>query len=310
MQNRICEILGVEYPIILGPMRLITLGEMAALVSESGGFGQIAASGLSGERLREEIKKAQELTSRPVGVNIPIYRPNAVEALEIAIEMGIKTITTSAGKPEKLMPRIREAGLKVLHKVSSVEMALKAEAAGVDGVIAMGFEAGGHIGREGLSTLCLIPQLVDVLKIPVVAAGGIGDGRGMVAAFALGAEGVEMGTRFIGTHECPVPDFFKELVLKAKDDSTMLLGKGAMPMRVLKNKAAMMISSPDKQKEDKKLTEAGDKVYVQSGGDADSALMPCGQVAGLVKDLKSVKDIIPEMIEDAKSILSKLSNYF
>lgn len=310
MQNRICEILGVEYPIILGPMRLITLGEMAALVSESGGFGQIAASGLSGERLREEIKKAQELTSRPVGINIPIYRPNAVEALEIAIEMGIKTITTSAGKPEKLMPRIREAGLKVLHKVSSLDMALKAEAAGVDGVIAMGFEAGGHIGREGLSTLCLIPQLVDVLKIPVVAAGGIGDARGMVAAFALGAEGVEMGTRFIGTHECPVPDFFKELVLKAKDDSTMLLGKGAMPMRVLKNKAAMMISSSDKQKEDKKLTEAGDKVYVQSGGDADSALMPCGQVAGLVKELKSVKDIIFEMIEDAKSILNNLSNYF
>ncbi|GAB6162930.1 nitronate monooxygenase [Desulfothermus naphthae] len=310
MQNRICEILGVEYPIILGPMRLITLGEMAALVSESGGFGQIAASGLSGERLREEIKKAQELTSRPVGINIPIYRPNAVEALEIAIEMGIKTITTSAGKPEKLMPRIREAGLKVLHKVSSLDMALKAEAAGVDGVIAMGFEAGGHIGREGLSTLCLIPQLVDVLKIPVVAAGGIGDARGMVAAFALGAEGVEMGTRFIGTHECPVPDFFKELVLKAKDDSTMLLGKGAMPMRVLKNKAAMMISSSDKQKEDKKLTEAGDKAYVQSGGDADSALMPCGQVAGLVKELKSVKDIIFEMIEDAKSILNNLSNYF
>ncbi|MBW1680680.1 MAG: nitronate monooxygenase [Deltaproteobacteria bacterium] len=310
MKNRICEILGVAYPIILGPMRLITLGEMAAAVSESGGFGQIAASGLSPDRLRSELMKARDLTNRPIGVNIPLYRPNASEALEIAIEVGIKVITTSAGNPGKFIDRIREAGIKVLHKVSTVDMAVKAEAAGVDGVIATGFEAGGHIGREQVTTLCLVPQLVDVLRIPVVAAGGIGDARGLLAAFALGAEGVEMGTRFLGSSECPVPDFFKELVITAKSDSTLLLGKGAMPIRVLKNKASMMISRTDKAQEDDRLTASGDKSYVQSGGDADSSLMPCGQVAGLITELKNIGEIIPEMMKEVESLSSQLSTIF
>ncbi|MBW1949021.1 MAG: nitronate monooxygenase [Deltaproteobacteria bacterium] len=310
MKNRICEILGVAYPIILGPMRLITLGEMAAAVSESGGFGQIAASGLSPDRLRSELMKARDLTNRPIGVNIPLYRPNASEALEIAIEVGIKVITTSAGNPGKFIDRIREAGIKVLHKVSTVDMAVKAEAAGVDGVIATGFEAGGHIGREQVTTLCLVPQLVDVLQIPVVAAGGIGDARGLLAAFALGAEGVEMGTRFLGSSECPVPDFFKELVITAKSDSTLLLGKGAMPIRVLKNKASMMISRTDKAQEDDRLTASGDKSYVQSGGDADSSLMPCGQVAGLITELKNIGEIIPEMMKEVESLSSQLSTIF
>ena len=182
MKNRVTEILGTRYPLILGPMRLITLGEMAAAVSNSGGFGQIGASGASAELLRGEIEKARNLTGSPFGINIPVYRPNAFEALEIAIEMGIKTITSSAGNPAKIIGRVKEAGLKVLHKVSSVKMALKAQEAGVDGVIATGFEAGGHVGRESVTTLCLVPQLVEALDIPVVAAGGIGDGRGLLAA--------------------------------------------------------------------------------------------------------------------------------
>lgn len=310
MKNRICEILGVAYPIILGPMRLITMGEMAAAVSESGGFGQIAASGLSSDRLRDELKKAHDLTDRPVGVNIPIYRPNASEALEIAIETGVKAITTSAGNPAKFMERIKAAGLKVLHKVSTVDMALKAEAAGVDGVIATGFEAGGHIGREGVTTMCLVPQLADSLRIPVVAAGGIGDHRGVVAAFALGAEGVEIGTRFIAVRECPVPSFFKDLVVKAKSDSTVLLGKGAMPIRVLKNKAAMMISHPDKAQEDGRLNEAGDRSYVQSGGDAETALMPCGQIAGVVHEMRDINQVISTIIKDSARLSDRLANFF
>ncbi|MBI4763593.1 MAG: nitronate monooxygenase [Deltaproteobacteria bacterium] len=223
MQNRITEILGTRYPLILGPMRLITLGEMAAAVSNSGGFGQIGASGASAELLITEIRKAKDLTSRPFGVNIPIYRPNAFEALEIAIEAGIRTITTSAGDPGRMIRRIKEAGMKVLHKVSTVKMALKAQEAGVDGVIATGFEAGGHVGRESITTFCLVPLLVEALEIPVVAAGGIGDGRGLLAAFALGAEGVEMGTRFVATRECSSPDWYKESILHARDSSTMIL---------------------------------------------------------------------------------------
>ena len=310
MKTRISEILGVSLPFILGPMRLITLGEMAAAVSESGGFGQIAASGLSSDQLRSEIKKAQERTDLPIGVNIPLYRPNAREALEISIEMGIRAITTSAGSPAKFMDRIRQAGLKVLHKVSTVPMALKAASAGVDGVIATGFEAGGHVGREGITTLCLVPALADALNIPVVAAGGIADARGLVAAFALGAEGVEVGTRFIASRECPVPEFFKESVIKAETDSTILLGKGAMPIRVLKNEASMGISDPDKAREDEKLNQSGDHHYVQTGGDMRTALMPCGQIAGLIREVRKTGEIVPEMLEQSRSLSFQLFSIF
>ncbi|MCJ7594633.1 MAG: nitronate monooxygenase [Desulfobacterales bacterium] len=309
MKNRITEILGVDYPIISGPMRLMTLGEMAGHFSETGGFGQIAASGLSSDRMRAEVQRARELTRKPVGINIPLYRPNAREAIEIAIEFGLKTITTSAGDPSKFIERIKEGGLKVLHKVSSVEMALKAERAGVDGVIAMGFEAGGHLGREGITTMCLVPQLVDALKVPVVAAGGIADARGLLAAFALGAEGVEMGTRLVATRQCPAPAFFKESLIAAKCDSTILLGKEAMPVRMLRNKASMMISNKDKTQEDRTLRETGDRNYVMQAADGDSALMPCGQIGGLITEVRNVAELIPELLKEARLLSSKLYSY-
>ena len=304
LKNRVTDILGSVFPILLGPMRLITLGKMAAAVSNSGGFGQIAASGLPGDRLRSELQLAQELTDRPLGINIPIYRPNAQEALEIAIEMGIKTITTSAGNPAKIMDRIKEAGLKVFHKVSSEKMAKKAEAAGVDGVIAMGFEAGGHIGRENITTMCLVPQLADVLKIPVIAAGGIADARGVEAAFALGAEGVEMGTRFVATPECPVPEYFREGVRSAACDATLLLGKGAMPSRVLRNQLTEYLSA--RQGGEKEF----DSKYVKMGGDKDTAVMPCGQIAGLIQQIEAIEDIFSSITRDAKSIIDRLDTFF
>lgn len=306
MQNRITEILGTRYPLILGPMRLITLGEMAAAVSNSGGFGQIGASGASAELLTTEIRKAKALTSRPFGVNIPIYRPNAFEALEIAIEEGVRTITTSAGDPGRMIGRIKEAGLKVLHKVSTVKMALKAQEAGVDGVIATGFEAGGHVGRENITTFCLVPLLVEALEIPVVAAGGIGDGRGLLAAFALGAEGVEMGTRFVATRECSSPDWYKESIIRARDSSTMILGE-AMPIRVLKNEKAERVAHPDKVRENNGRT-GGEESYV--AGDANEAIMPAGQVASLIKELKGISDVFPDMIKEAETIVTRLNRFF
>jgi enoyl-[acyl-carrier protein] reductase II len=309
--NRLSKLIGIDYPLFLGPMRLITLGEMAAAVSNSGGFGQIAASGLSPERLGVEIDKARRRTDRPFGVNIPIYRKNALDQLEVCTQCGIRTITTSAGDPTRIIELLRNSGIKVLHKVSSVEMALKAESAGVDAVIATGHEAGGHVGRDGATTFCLVPMLVEALQIPVIAAGGIADARGLVAAFALGAEGVEVGTRFVATDKAPVPDFYKELLVKAHSQSTTLLGKNAMPIRVLKNKAAVSILNPVKSKEDRQIQgDAADRQYIQSGGDADSAIMPAGQIAGLIQNVKDIGAVFPEMIEAAHTISERVFKNF
>ncbi len=293
MNKKLVNILGSRYPIILGPMRFITFGKMAALVSLHGGFGQIAASGLTPERLRQEIRYARTLTDRPFGVNFPIYRPRTDELIEVAIEERIKTITTSAGNPKKFIDRIKVAGLKVLHKVASIDMAKKAQDAGVDGIIATGIEAGGHVGRDGATTLCLIPQLTKAVKIPVVAAGGIGDASTFKAIFGLGANGVEVGTRFLATAECPAPDYFKQMILEAKSDSTVLIGKGALPMRVLNNMAAQRILTMDRKKEDKdKINKETDDLYVKGGKDGQTSIHPCGQVAGLIDELLTVKEVI------------------
>ena len=302
MKTRLAKILGSDHPLILGPMRLITLGEMAAVVSNAGAFGQIAASGLSGERLREEIAKAKKLTERPFGLNIPIHRENAFEALEIVIESEIRVITTSGGNPSKITEQAKQAGLKVLHKVSTTAMGLKARDAGVDAVIAMGFEAGGHGGRDQVTTFCLVPQLVDVLDIPVIASGGIGDARGVVAALALGAEGVEMGTRFAATTECPVPQYFKDSILAAGDRDTLVLGKDFMPLRVLRNQATESIADPDKAREEK----AAGFHYLNPDGSADNSIMPAGQVAGLVRDIQSVSEMISRLFDEATKISERL----
>ncbi len=309
-QNRVTRILGSSYPILQGAMRMITLGEMAAAVSNCGGFGQIAASGLSSDKLRSELKRARELTNRPIGVNIPIYRPNAFDALEIAIEMGVTTVTTSAGNPAKMMERIREAGLRVVHKVSNESMAQKAQAAGVDAVVVTGFEAGGHIGRNDVSTLCMVPQLVDCLDIPVVAAGGIGDARGLVAAFALGAEGVEMGTRLLATRECPIPSFFKERVCSASSDETFILGRKEMPIRVLRNRLTEQIESMGEAQADAFLQDAGETSYVQEGGNRENATMPCGQSVGVVKRIETLAEVFDELIGEARKISIGLGSLF
>jgi enoyl-[acyl-carrier protein] reductase II len=309
-KNRVTEILGSSYPIIQGAMRMITLGEMAAAVSNCGGFGQIAASGLSNDKLRAELIRARELTDRPVGVNIPIYRPNAFDALEISIEMGVQTVSTSAGNPAKIMERIREAGLRVVHKVSNESMAKKAQSAGVDAVVVTGFEAGGHIGRNDVSTLCMVPQLVDILHIPVIAAGGVGDARGLVAAFALGAEGVEMGTRFLATSECSVPTFLKERVCSASSDETFVLGKKEMPIRVLRNRMTERLEKMGEGEADEILNQSGDSTYVQEGGNREDATMPCGQSVGVVKRIESLRQVFAELIRDAEEISRGLGNFF
>lgn len=309
-EARLNKLLGVRFPIILGPMRLITLGAMAGAVSEAGGLGVIAASGLSKERLIQEINLAKERTTNPIGINIPVYRPNALEALEIAIDMGVTTIYTSAGDPQPMMNRIRQAGLTVIHKVSNEKTALKAADSGVDAVVAMGFEAGGHVGRGHVTTFCLIPRLADILSIPVIAAGGVADARGVAAALALGAEGVEMGTRFVAAAEAPVPEFFKTAIRQASLESTLLLGKEAMPIRVLKNRATLCVAGMESGQADAAMVKEGDMAYVQSGGDEESAVMPCGQVAGLISETDPIARIMGSISRDMESVIGRIRRSF
>ena len=311
MKNRVTEILGSEYPILQGAMRLISLGEMAARVSRSGGFGIIAASGLEGKVLRSEIRKARAITDRPFGINIPIYRPNAVEALEIAIEEGIRTITTSAGDPGKLIRRIKQAGIKVLQVVATVEMARKAEGAGVDAVIAVGAEGGGHVGRDEVATFVLIPQVVDAVKIPVVAAGGIADGRGWVAAFALGAEGIQMGTRFLATEECPIPAYYKKAILDAADNSTQIAARKGFPMRVLKNKAATAVRAMDEGgASQEEINAFVDVLSRGSNDDPENRLLSAGEVAGMIASIVRVEELIRGMVHEARAIYASLGRRF
>ncbi len=311
MQNRITEILGSEYPIIQGPMRLISLGELAAAVSRGGGFGVIAASGLEGGVLRQEIRKARSLTDRPFGVNIPVYRPNALEALEIAMEEGIKTITTSAGDPGKIAGRVKEAGMKMLHVVATVEMAKKAEACGADGVIAAGAEGGGHVGRDEVATMVLLPQVASAVQVPVVAAGGIGDARGLVAAFALGAEGVQMGTRFLVSQECRVAPAYKQAVAGARETDTMIAARRGFPIRVLKNQAAMALRALDESGAAlKEINAFVDDLAKKNDDDVENRLISCGQVCGMIREVPHVEDVIHRMAAEAKTITLNLQKVF
>jgi enoyl-[acyl-carrier protein] reductase II len=311
MRNRVTEILGSEYPIIQGGMRLITLGEMAAAVSRSGAFGNIAASGLEGDRLRGEIRKARSLSPRPFGINIPVYRPNALEALEIAIEEGIQTITTSAGDPGKVIKMVKGAGIKILQVAANVDMARKAEDAGVDGVIAVGTEGGGHVGRDEIASMPLLRQVVEAVRIPVIAAGGIADGRAWVAAFALGAEGIQMGTRFLATRECPISAAYKEAILEAKDQSTMIAARRGFPIRVLKNQAAMAVRSMDEKGVSRdEINAYVDSLSKRAEEDRENKLISAGQVAGLIRHVLGVEELVQGMVAEARTVAQSLGKAF
>ena len=234
MKTRVTELLQIEYPIIQGGMAWVAEHHLAAAVSEAGGFGLIGAASAPPEIVREEIRKAKELTDKPFGVNIMLLNPNADEVAKIVVEEGIQAVTTGAGNPEKYMSMWKEAGVKVIPVVASVAMAKRMERYGADAVVAEGMEAGGHIGNQ--TTMALIPQIVDAVNIPVIAAGGIGDGRGIAASFMLGAEGVQMGTRFVVADESIVHENYKNRIVKAKDIDSVVTGQSTgHPVRCLRN---------------------------------------------------------------------------
>ena len=305
MKTKVTELLQIEYPIIQGGMAWVAEHHLAAAVSEAGGFGLIGAASAPPEIVREEIRKAKELTDKPFGVNIMLLNPNADEVAKIVVEEGIQAVTTGAGNPEKYMPMWKEAGVKVIPVVASVAMAKRMERYGADAVVAEGMEAGGHIGNQ--TTMALIPQIVDAVNIPVIAAGGIGDGRGVAASFMLGAEGVQMGTRFVVADESIVHDNYKDRIVKAKDIDSVVTGQSTgHPVRCLRNQMAREYIKKEQEgvpfEELERMTLGSLRKAVMDGDILNGTVM-AGQIAGLVSKRQSCKEILQEIMTEAEKLL-------
>ena len=299
--------MGIEYPVIQGGMAWVAEHHLAAAVSEAGGLGIIGAASAPAEIVRQEIRMARELTDKPVGVNIMLMNPNAPEVVQVVIEEGVKVVTTGAGNPARFMKDFKEAGVKVMPVVASVAMAKMMERCGADAVVAEGLESGGHIGSR--TTLALVPQVADAVSIPVIAAGGIGDGRGIAAAFMLGAEAVQMGTRFVVAEESIVHNNYKEKVLKAKDiDSEITGSTTGHPIRQIRNQMSREYLKLEKEgaglEELEKLTLGSLRRAVMDGDTVSGTLM-AGQIAGLVKKEQSCREIIEEIMREAGDVLKK-----
>lgn len=305
IHTRICEILGIEYPILQGGMAWVATAELAAAVSNAGGLGIIGAGNAPGDVVEKEIIKASELTAKPFGVNVMLLSPFVDQVMKVIIKHRVKVVTTGAGNPGKYVERLKEAGAKIIPVVPSVALAKRMQAVGADAVIAEGTEAGGHIGE--LTTMCLVPQVADAVEIPVIAAGGIADGRGFAAALALGAEGVQMGTRFVCSVECTVHANYKEALLKAGDRDAVVSGRTTgHPVRCLKNKLTREFDRLEKAgapaEELEKLGAGKLREAVVEGNTQEGSVM-AGQIAGLINDIKPVKEIIEGITREARDII-------
>lgn len=309
-KTELCDILGIEYPIIQGGMVWVSYSELCAAVSEAGGLGILAGGSMTADVLRQEIRLVKARTVNPFGVNVPIVRPNADDLVKVSIEEGVNIISTSAGNPKKFTQKIHDAGLKVIHVSPSATLATKAAEAGVDAVVAEGIEAGGHDGFEEITTMALVPQVVDKVGIPVIAAGGIADSRGFIAALALGAKGVQMGTRFAATQEAQGQPSFKDAILNASDTGTVITARRLSPVRCVRNKLAEKILDAEKRcaslDELFKLIGEGRSRRATMEGDIEEGTIYCGQIAGLISELKSAKEVITEIIEGARVLLKEL----
>lgn len=305
--NRITKLLDIEYPILQGGMARIADASLAAAVSEAGGLGIITGAAPC-EWVREEIRKAKKLTNKPFGVNVMLMSENVEEIAQIICEEGVKVVTTGAGSPGKFMAMWKEHGIKVIPVVASVALAKRMEKAGADAIIAEGTESGGHVGQ--LTTMTLVPQVVDAVEIPVFAAGGIGDGRGVAASFVLGAEGVQLGTRFLVATECTVHQNYKEKVLKAKDIDTEVTGRSTgHPVRVLRNRLSREYVKREKQgalPEELEKLGAGALARAARDGDVETGSVMAGQIAGLVNREQTCEEIIIELFSESRDIIKRL----
>ena len=305
MKTKITEILGIEYPIIQGVMAWVAEYHLAAAVSEAGGLGLIAAASAPAEWVRDQIRQAKALTDKPFGVNIMMLSPNADEVARIVVEEGVKVVTTGAGTPEKYMKMWKEAGVKVIPVVASVAMAKRMERCGADAVVAEGTEAGGHIGET--TTMVLVPQVADAVSIPVIAAGGIADGRGIAAAFMLGAQGVQMGTHFVVTTECQVHENYKDSIIKAGDIDTRVTGRSTgHPVRALRNRMTREYLKKEQEgasfEELEQLTLGSLRKAVVDGDVANGSVMS-GQSAGLVKEKLSCSELIQKLVQETDALI-------
>lgn len=307
MKTRITELLGIEYPVIQGGMAWVAEHHLAAAVSEAGGLGLIGAANAPAEMVREEIRKTRELTEKPFGVNIMLMSPHAEEIAKVVVEEGVKVVTTGAGNPGKYMKMWKDAGIIVIPVVASVALAKLMERDGADAVVAEGTEAGGHIGEA--TTMTLVPQVADAVSIPVIAAGGIGDGRGIAAAFMLGAEAVQMGTRFVVAKESKVHENYKQRVLKAKDIDSEVTGRShGHPVRCLRNQMTReytKLEAEGKSFEELEYLTVGALRKAVVEGDIRNGTVMAGQIAGLVKEEQTCREMIEEMMEQAANLLGR-----
>ena len=307
MNTRITEMLGIEYPIIQGGMAWVAEHNLAAAVSEAGGLGLIGGANAPGEVVREEIRKARELTKKPFGVNVMLLSPHADDVAKVVVEEGIKVVTTGAGNPEKYMDMWKAAGVKVIPVVASVALARRMEKYGADAVVAEGMESGGHIGEE--TTMTLVPQVADAVSIPVIAAGGIGDGRGIAAAFMLGAEAVQIGTRFVVSKESIVHENYKERIIKAKDiDSTVTGRTHGHPVRCLRNQMTreyIKLEQEGKSFEELEYLTLGTLRKAVQEGDVKNGTVMAGQIAGLISKEQTCKEMIEEMMDQTEKLLGR-----
>lgn len=311
IKTKITELFGIEYPIFQGGMAWVAEAQLAAAVSNAGGIGLIAGGSAPAEVIREQIRRAKELTDKPFGVNIMLMSPYAGELAQLVIEEGVAVVTTGAGNPGKYIASWKQAGIKVVPVVPSVALAKRMERAGADALVAEGCEAGGHIGE--LTTMALVPQIVDAVAIPVLAAGGIADGRGVAAALMLGAQGVQVGTRFLAAEECQIHQNYKELVLKAKDTDSAVTGRGTgHPVRQIRSKFTRRVLELENREADPEEFEAltvGSLKKAVVDGNVDEGSFMAGQIAGMVSKVQPAQEIVDEMFGEAEHLLKNGGNF-
>ncbi|UCG07659.1 MAG: nitronate monooxygenase [Desulfobacterales bacterium] len=317
-KTKITEMLGIEHPILSGGMQWLSRSELVAAVANAGGIGFITAESFeTAEDLREDIRKTRDLTDNPFGVNLSMVpefgRPErTLKFCDVVCEEGLKVVETAGRNPEALMPTLKQGGVKVIHKLTSVRHALSAQRLGVDAVTMIGFGSGGHIGNDNVASFILLPKAVAALDIPVIAGGGICNGKGFLAALAMGAEAVLMGTAFLMTKECPLHDNIKNRLVETKEtDTALLLTTINNPIRCIKNKLAeecLMIEEQGASFEEIIKTVAGGRGQIAyDSGDPDAAPIACGQIAGLIDNIKSVKEVIDDIISEAEELLGRLN---
>lgn len=311
MQTELTRLLGIQYPIIQGGMAWVAECHLAAAVSEAGGLGIIGAANAPADWVRDQIRETKKLTDKPFGVNVMLMSPYAEEVAKVVAEEGVAAVTTGAGNPEKFMKLWKEKNIKVIPVVASVALAKRMERCGADAVVAEGCESGGHVGES--TTMTLVPQVVDAVNIPVIAAGGIADGRGIAAAFMLGAKGVQMGTRFVVTKECQVHSNYKERIIKAKDIDTRVTGRSTgHPVRTLRNAMTKKYLEMEKNgaslEELEYLTLGALKKAVVDGDIQDGSVMS-GQIAGMIKEEVSCKEVMDQLVEETDVLMKGTDHY-